>query len=115
MLLNKLGLICEFATDGAEAVALVKSYAMNYFDFIFLDNVMPNMVCKLFLIILLTEFVGWHDANWSYYVFMIKIVVVGVDGGALIQCGPDAAVAIRKLGFTHLIIGVTGALMMSFD
>ncbi len=72
MLLNKLGLICEFATDGAEAVALVKSYAMNYFDFIFLDNVMPNMVCKLFLIILLTEFVGWHDANWPYYVFMIN-------------------------------------------
>jgi CheY-like chemotaxis protein len=42
MVLSKLGLQCDLANDGAEAVqAIVKN--PHKYDFIFMDNMMPNM------------------------------------------------------------------------
>lgn len=69
MILKRKGFVCEQSSDGFEAVELVKSKGINYFDIIFMDSVMP------------------------------------------IMCGPDAAKIIRALGYSKLLIGVTGNAM----
>ena len=55
------------SVDGKEALSkIVDQKGLNYYDIIFLDNLMPNMN------------------------------------------GPQTATELRKLGYQHLIIGVTG-------
>jgi CheY-like chemotaxis protein len=42
MVLSKLGLQCDTANDGVEAVQAIENNPTKY-DFIFMDNMMPNM------------------------------------------------------------------------
>lgn len=48
LLLSKVNVDADMAEDGAEAVNLVLSDPFKY-DIIFMDNLMPNMVCDTFI------------------------------------------------------------------
>ncbi len=69
MILNRKGLPCDQAADGAEVLSQIEEKGLDYYDIIFMDSIMPVM------------------------------------------SGPEAATKLRALGFSKLIIGVTGNAM----
>lgn len=49
MILKRKGFHCALCNDGTEAVELVKTvHGLDYYDIIFMDNLMPNMVRQSF-------------------------------------------------------------------
>jgi CheY-like chemotaxis protein len=46
MLLTKRGFSVMMAEDGLQAVVTVERFGTHFFDLIFLDNTMPNMVSQ---------------------------------------------------------------------
>ena len=49
-LLNKYGIKCNECCDGLEAVNEMKR-RLDFYDFLFMDNQMPNMVCIYIIVI----------------------------------------------------------------
>ena len=43
LLLTKKGIPCEMAEDGVECLEKVEKHSLDYFNIIFMDNMMPKM------------------------------------------------------------------------
>jgi CheY-like chemotaxis protein len=50
MLLNKKSVNVVMAEDGVEAIKILDAHPLTYFDFVFMDNTMPNMVESFLLL-----------------------------------------------------------------
>ena len=63
MILQRKGFNSDLCCDGAEAVDLVKSKGFEFYQLIFMDSLMPVMVC---FILFLYPFVSRYFVSLSY-------------------------------------------------
>ncbi len=69
MILQRKGLRCDRVSDGSQAILLVKERGVDYYDIIFMDNIM-SMVCG-------------PDAAQTLRSLGYKNLIIGVTGNAM--------------------------------
>ncbi len=69
MILQRKGLRCDRVSDGSQAILLVKERGVDYYDIIFMDNIM-SMVCG-------------PDATQTLRSLGYRNLIIGVTGNAM--------------------------------